>query len=104
MGSVLVVFTLVGAPSNEPDRWFGQDKAKHFFTSAFVQSMSYGTLRAAGAGHRVALGSATAASVATGAGKELWDARAGRSPSGKDLVWDLAGAGAATILLVRTKR
>jgi uncharacterized protein YfiM (DUF2279 family) len=87
-----------------PDAWLGEDKLKHFFTSAFVQGMGYGTLRAAGASHAVALGGATVVTSAAGVGKELWD-RGGRgTPSVKDLVWDAAGAGSATVLLVRTAR
>ncbi|MDB4879632.1 MAG: Protein of unknown function periplasmic lipoprotein [Gemmatimonadetes bacterium] len=104
MRGFMIVFTLAGAPAGDGDRWLGADKAKHFFTSAFVQSMSYGSLRAAGAAHGPALGGATAATVAAGAGKEVWDLRGGGTPSVKDLVWDAAGAGAATVLLVRARR
>ena len=104
MRGLVLVLTLGGAPGVDGDRWLGADKAKHFFTSMFVQSMTYGTLRAAGAGHGAALGGATGTSVMVGAGKEVWDARGGGTPSVRDLVWDAAGAGAATVLLVRTRR
>lgn len=104
MRGLVLVFSLGGPPAAPGDAWLSQDKAKHFFTSAFVQSMGYGSLRAAGVSHGTALGLATTVTVAAGGGKELWDLRGGGTPSVRDLVWDAAGAGAATVLLVRTGR
>jgi uncharacterized protein YfiM (DUF2279 family) len=77
---------------------------QHFFTSAFVQSMSYGSLRAAGASHAVALAGATATTAAAGIGKEVHDLRVKGDFSVRDLAWDAAGAGAATVLLARVAR
>ncbi len=102
---IVLVFSLgsrQGAPPQ--DAWFGPDKVKHFFASAFVQSMSYGSLRAAGASHGGALAGATAATTAAGVGRELRDRRVKGVFSGRDLVWDVAGAGAVTLLLARTER
>lgn len=109
MRGVILLFTLAGGPRQgveHPggDRWFGEDKLKHFFSAAFVQSFGYGVLRAAGASHSMALGGATAGTVAVSAGKEVWDAHGHGTPSVRDLAWDAAGAGAATLLLVHVAR
>jgi uncharacterized protein YfiM (DUF2279 family) len=85
------------------DRWFSSDKAKHFFTAAFVQSASYGGLRYLGVGRNSSLAGATAVSAAVGLGKEIHDARIGGKASSKDLTWDAAGMIAASALLRRTE-
>ncbi|HTK48753.1 MAG TPA: hypothetical protein VL328_12330 [Gemmatimonadaceae bacterium] len=105
MRAFILVFSL-GAPDprHHGDRWFGPDKLQHFFASAFVQSLGYGTLRLAGADHGTALGGASATTALVGVGKELRDRRSQGDVSARDLVWDAAGAGAATVLLVRTIR
>jgi uncharacterized protein YfiM (DUF2279 family) len=102
MRGLWLVFSL--SPTAPPDRWFADDKIKHFFTSAFVQSMSYGALRTSGLDHGAALAGASVTTAAVGVGKELVDLRAKGEFSLRDLTWDAAGAGAATVLLVRTKR
>jgi uncharacterized protein YfiM (DUF2279 family) len=86
------------------DRWLGSDKVQHFFTSAFVQSFSYGALRTAGSPHGAALAGASITTAAVGVGKEVHDLRVKGEFSMRDLTWDAAGAGAATALLVRTIR
>jgi putative lipoprotein len=108
MRGLLLVFSL-HAPGSGPksapaDPWFGADKLKHFFSSAFVQSVSYGALRGVGAGHDVALGGASAVTAAVAVGKEIYDGRTGGDVSAKDLVWDAAGALAMTTLLNRQGR
>jgi uncharacterized protein YfiM (DUF2279 family) len=80
------------------------DKLKHFFMSAFVQSASYSALRLGGVEHDGALVAATAVAVTAGVGKEVFDARAGRGFDGRDLVWDIAGAGAAAAVLEQSRR
>jgi uncharacterized protein YfiM (DUF2279 family) len=105
MRGVMLIFSLGGPARGAPaDAWFAQDKVKHFFTSAFIQGFGYGTLRAAGASHGVALAGATVATATAGIGKEVWDAHGHGTPSGRDLTWDAAGAVAATVLLVRVQR
>jgi uncharacterized protein YfiM (DUF2279 family) len=93
-----------GANQPPPDRWFAPDKVKHFFMSAFVQSVAYSGIRATGRGGQSSLIGATVVTGITGVGKELWDARRGGTASVRDLVWDAAGAGAASALIVRTSR
>lgn len=91
------------APPPGADPWFGPDKVKHFFTAAFVQSVSYGALRATGLKSGPSLAGATVVTAAASFGKELWDATGRGTPSGRDLVWDGAGAGAASLLLMKTR-
>ena len=105
MRGFLLVFSLGGSPHAVPaDAWFGADKVKHFFTSAFVQSMTYGSLRAAGIAHGSALAGATVTTAAVGVGKEVHDRDVKGDFSARDLAWDALGAGAATVLLVRVQR
>lgn len=104
MRGLLLVFSLGGPPRGAGDAWFAEDKLKHFFTSAFVQSLGYGSLRAAGVSHGAALAGATAATLAAGVGKELYDRNGRGTPSGRDLVWDAAGAAAASALLAKVAR
>jgi putative lipoprotein len=89
---------------NPPDRWFGADKAKHYFSAVFVQSVTYTALRSARLSSGASLAGATLTAGAASVGKELWD-RGGRgTPSWKDLTWDAAGMGTAAVLLRRTQR
>ena len=103
MGRLWLVFSL-GPVAQSGDRWLGSDKFQHFFTSAVVQSMSYGALRTTGLPHGASLAAATAATATVGIGKEVVDRRTKGVFSVRDLAWDAAGAGAATVLLVRTQR
>ncbi|HUR92064.1 MAG TPA: DUF2279 domain-containing protein [Gemmatimonadaceae bacterium] len=86
------------------DGWFGADKLKHFFMSAFIQSMAYSSARAAGASHDGAFVSATAATVGFGVGREIYDGRVKRAFSYKDLVWDGAGLAAGMVLVNNARR
>lgn len=105
MRGLLLVLALSGPTGTPPaDGWFSSDKVKHFLTSAFVQSLAYGSLRGAGASHGAALAGAAVTTAAVGVGKEVYDARTGGDPSMRDLVWDAAGAGAVSLLLAHTAR
>ena len=91
-------------PAPATDGWFGVDKVKHFFAAAFVQSISYSVIRATGASHRASLIGASIVTAGASVGKEVWDGRpgVGGTRSGRDLLWDVAGAAAATALLDRS--
>jgi uncharacterized protein YfiM (DUF2279 family) len=103
MRGFMLVFTIATGPRQlPPDRWFGPDKLQHFFLSAFVQSATYGGLRRAGAEQGSALGGASLVTAVAGVGKELYDRRVKGEFSLRDLAWDAAGAGSASLLLVRT--
>jgi uncharacterized protein YfiM (DUF2279 family) len=105
MRGLLLVFSLGSAPHAQADGgWFSADKAKHFLTSAFVQSLGYGALRGVGVGHKAALIGASVGTAAVGVGKEVYDSRSGGDPSLRDLVWDAAGAGAVSLLLAHSAR
>jgi len=104
MRGFLLMFTLhFGQEHPNGDNWFSADKAKHFFTAAFVQSATFGGLRAVGAGRSASLAGASVVSAGLSIGKEVYDAKGGGTPSGKDLVWDVAGMIAASAVLNRTE-
>jgi putative lipoprotein len=99
----LVVGLHFGQEHPGGDRWFGADKAKHFFMAAFVQSATYTSLRAVGLNSDASLGGATTVSAGVSIGKEVHDRRHGGAFSGKDLVWDGAGILAASALVRRAR-
>jgi putative lipoprotein len=86
------------------DRFFGEDKFQHFFTSFLVTSLAASGARLAGAGHDSSLliGAGTGATV--GALKELHDARnPAETASLLDLVWDAGGVALATAIVAQAK-
>jgi uncharacterized protein YfiM (DUF2279 family) len=82
-----------------PDHWFGSDKLKHFFMAAFTQSVTYSALQLAGVRHDHALASAWVVTAGVSVGKEVHDRKVKGLFSVRDLVWDVAGAGAATAVI-----
>jgi uncharacterized protein YfiM (DUF2279 family) len=105
MRGLWLVFSLHGPPAPPAaDGWFAGDKAQHFFMSAFVQSIAYGSLRGTGMAHGSALAGAAVTTAAIGVGKELRDRRVKGEFSVRDLTWDAAGAGAMIVLLGKTAR
>jgi len=100
---LLFAQTAVAAPHQ--DAWFGVDKLKHFFMSAFIESVTYSALQAAKVRHRPALGGAIGVTMAIGVGRELHDRRIpGNLFSVRDLTWDALGATAGAVLLTHTIR
>jgi putative lipoprotein len=104
IGSVAVPALLLSASVALSDPWIGIDKVKHFFMTAFVQSISYSTLRLTNSDHRSSMIGASAVSAGFGIGKEIFDRRRGGVFSTRDLVWDAAGATSAAALLSQTRR
>ena len=101
MRGLLFAALLQGTPG---DSFFGVDKVKHFFMSALVQSLAYSVTQVTTRGDRSSLLlSASAATAAVGIGKEIHDRRGNGVFSVRDLVWDGAGAGAATLILMRAR-
>ena len=86
------------------DHWFGADKLKHFFMAAFTQSVTYSALQAAKVKHDPAMAAAWAVTAGVSIAKEVHDRRTTGLFSVRDLVWDAAGAGAATLLLAHSAR
>jgi putative lipoprotein len=86
------------------DKWFGPDKLKHFFVSAFTQSVAFSVLQAAKVDRKGALAAASAVTAAVSVGKEIHDQRSYGLFSFRDLAWDAAGAGAATLIILHAVR
>ncbi len=91
-----------GAPKQ--DRWFGPDKWKHFAAAAVIQSVAYASFRQHDTSRPVALWRATAVTSTISLGKEAFDRQQGRDFSVKDLAWDAAGAGTATLAIIQATR
>lgn len=86
-----------------PDRWFAEDKLRHFFMSYATTQIAYGAARLAGAERDPALIGAAGASAAAGVWKEWRDRRLGGPFSGRDLVWDALGTGAGVAVASRIR-
>ncbi len=102
MRTLVLAFGL-HAGGHGADKWFGSDKLKHFFLSAFIESVSYSALRAANVRHGPALVAASTITLGAGVGKELYDRRSYGLFSVKDLTWDVAGNAAAATVLANTR-
>lgn len=90
--------------SRPADRWFGEDKVKHFVASFVATTITAGAARAAGMDANASAWVGAGASTALGVLKELQDrGRPGQVSSARDLVWDLGGT-AAGVLLMREVR
>lgn len=104
-GLLLVTTLLIARPAPPAgDGWFGIDKLKHFLVSAFIQSVTFAALETAGADRRTALVGASGVTAGVGLAREWHDRRRGGPFSVRDLTWDAAGAGAASLVLIRTER
>jgi putative lipoprotein len=88
----------------ERDSWFGVDKIKHFFMSAFIESMTFSGLQAAGANRNAAFAGAISATAALGVAKEMHDKKTKGVFSFRDLTWDGLGATAGLVMLKSTQR
>lgn len=87
-----------------PDRWFAEDKVKHFATSFAATTLAAGGARMAGLDVREAAYAGAGTAAVLGVWKEVRDARTpGASASLRDIVWDGAGiaVGTAAMLQVR---
>jgi putative lipoprotein len=93
------------APAQQPqDRWFGEDKLKHFVTSFIVTSLASSGARAAGLNGEASLLVGAGTGAGLGVWKEWSDRNAeGRTASVRDMVWDLAGVGTAAIVQAQTQ-
>ena len=96
----------VAAAQSQPkpaDPLFGVDKVKHFFIAGFVETMTFSGLQAAGANRTSARDAAIGAAAAVSFGREIHDRRTKGLFSVKDLVWDAIGAGAALLVINKTR-
>lgn len=85
-----------------PDPWLAPDKLQHFGMSFAATSFAYGAARFALDREPATLAAAGAA-LAAGVGKEIFDLRAGRAFSARDLLWDAAGVAVALTLVDRIR-
>ena len=85
------------------DRWFGEDKLRHFFASYAVAAVGYGSARLVGIESDAALSLGIGGAVVAGIGKEWVDVRRGGPFSLKDLVYDAAGIAVALAILRNTR-
>jgi uncharacterized protein YfiM (DUF2279 family) len=99
--TLLVTMILATAPDPESsrDRWFAEDKLRHFVTSFVVTSVSASSARAAGLDRRRGIVAGAGTGVLVGLLKEVHDTRSGGIFSTRDLLWDLGGVGGAVLLL-----
>jgi len=103
--SINVVFAQVAASQPHADSWFGIDKIKHFFMSAFIESVSFSALKAAHVRYRSARAGAIGVTLGLGLGREIHDKRTpGNIFSVRDLTWDVIGTGAGAVLVAHTIR
>ena len=86
------------------DRWLGSDKLRHFVLAGLVQGVAFGSTTTVGVRGRPALVTASALTAVVSVGKEVHDRRRGGRVSGRDLVWDMAGAALYGVLLARSGR
>ncbi len=102
---ILFLCLSFGGPQQpQPDRFFGEDKFKHFITSFIVTSLAASGARAAGLDHDAALAAGVGTGAAVGIAKEVRDlGREGSRASIYDIVWDLAGVGAAAAVQSRSQ-
>ena len=103
VGLCLAVNIIYAQAAVARDSWFGIDKIKHFFISAFIESVAYSGLQAAGVNRRPAVAGAIGVTAAAGVAREIHDRRKQNNRfSYKDLTWDGLGIAAGTALVTRT--
>jgi len=87
------------APPQIEDRWFAEDKMRHFAMAFATTSFGHAGARALGADADVATAIGAAATIVASIGKEVYDRRTGGIFSARDLVWDAAGIVLGVIML-----
>jgi len=91
-------------PKRPPDRFFGEDKFQHFFTSFLATSLAASGARLAGVDHDTSVLIGAGTGMGVGVLKELHDARnPNETASVLDLVWDAGGVGLATAIVSQAK-
>ena len=97
----VVWLVLVASPASSAradDPWLGPDKALHFSVSAGLALGGYGIAAALIDAEPARAAIAAGFALILGLAKEVYDAGRGGLFSGKDLVWDVLGAGVGTLL------
>lgn len=103
LASFLFCLCLAGGEP-PPDRWFAEDKVKHFVASFVLTSLSASGARAAGLDAGASTWVGAGVGTAFGAWKEVRDSRVpGATVSLRDAAWDLAGVAAASALVSQVR-
>jgi putative lipoprotein len=79
------------ARADEPDPWFGRDKALHFAFSAAIAGGGYGATAVVTDDRRWRFLVGAGLAVTAGVGKEVVDLYGPGDASWRDLTWDLVG-------------
>jgi uncharacterized protein YfiM (DUF2279 family) len=92
-------------PEVPADRFFAEDKLKHFAVSFVFTSLATSGARATGLSRRASLLAGASAGMGLGVAKEIRDLRTPESTTASvyDLAWDAMGVGTATILAAQTR-
>jgi putative lipoprotein len=95
-GLVAFVVAVAGARpahAEDPDPWFGRDKALHFGVTTLLSAETYVIVVNRTPAHARWQGLAIGAGItlAVGAAKEGWDALGHGDPSWRDFTWDAIG-------------
>jgi uncharacterized protein YfiM (DUF2279 family) len=103
----VLCMSLGGGPAEQPrDRFFGEDKWKHFFTSFVATSLAASAARLAGLDTEQAVLVGAGAGLSLGVAKEAADLRrpgARFEASLHDMVWNLGGVGTAAVIGLRAQ-
>ena len=92
-------------PKPPADRFFAEDKVKHFAVSFVFTSLASSGARAAGLERGPSLAAGAAAGFGLGIAKELRDLRTPETATASlyDLAWDAMGVGASTVLVAQAR-
>ena len=85
------------------DPIIGVDKAKHFFIAGFVETMTFAGLESVGGSRSSARSGAIAKTASVSMGREIHDRKTKGLFSVRDLAWDAIGAGAAMLVINKTR-
>jgi uncharacterized protein YfiM (DUF2279 family) len=103
----VLCMSLGGGPAEQPrDRFFGEDKWKHFFTSFFATSLAASAARLSGMDTEASVLVGAGAGLSLGVAKEVVDLRRPEARFGasvNDMVWNLGGVGTAAVIGLRTQ-
>jgi putative lipoprotein len=88
------LLSVAEARAEDPDPWFGHDKALHFGACAIIASGGYGATALVTDDWRARLGVGAGLALGAGAAKELWDLSGHGDASVRDLTWDAIGTAA----------
>jgi uncharacterized protein YfiM (DUF2279 family) len=86
----------------EPDRWFAEDKIRHFAYSYAITTGSAAAARTV-TGHHESVAIGAALGLMAGIAKELYDQKGRGNASFRDLLWDVAGVGVAVLVIQQTR-